>query len=58
MHTKDKAILVAIVYIIIVGIEILTYYFFKNDFILFYGLITLLAFIFTFGSIVVDSDKN
>lgn len=58
MYTKDKAILVAIVYIIIVGIEILTYYFSKNDFIFFYGLITLLAFIFTFGSIVVDSDKN
>lgn len=58
MHTKDKAILVAIVYIIIVGIEILAYYFSKNDFIFFYGLITLLAFIFTFGSIVVDPDKN
>lgn len=48
----DKAILVAIVYIIIAGIEILAYYIYKGDCIYFYGFITLIAFIFTFESML------
>lgn len=52
MHTMGKAILVAIVYIIIAGIELLAYYLSKNDFVFFYGFITLIAFIFTFGSML------
>lgn len=48
----DKAILVAIVYTIIADIEILAYYISKNDSIYFYGFITLVTFIFTFGSML------
>lgn len=48
----DKAILVAIVYTIIADIEILAYYFSKGDCMYFYGFIALIAFIFTFGSML------
>ena len=43
-----KAILVAIVYIIIFAMEILAYYISQADVIFIYGLISLVAFIFTF----------
>ena len=46
----NRAILVAIVYIIVAGIELLAYYLSKSDCIYFYGFITLIAFIFTFAS--------
>lgn len=45
-----KSILVVIVYIILFAMEILVYYISKDSAIYFYGLITLIAFIFTFGS--------
>lgn len=45
-----KSILVVIAYIIIFAMEILVYYISKDSAIYFYGLITLIAFIFTFGS--------
>lgn len=44
-----KSILVAIVYIIIFAMEILVYYISKEGAIYFYGFITLIAFIITFG---------
>lgn len=44
-----KSILVAVVYIIIFAMEILVYYISKENAIFVYGLITLIAFIFTFG---------
>lgn len=43
----NRAILVAIVYIIVAGIELLAYYLSKSDCVYFYGFITLIAFIFT-----------
>lgn len=44
-----KSILVAIVYIIIFAMEILVYHISKEGAIYFYGFITLIAFIITFG---------
>lgn len=44
-----KSILVVIVYIIIFAMEILVYYISKGSVIYFYGLITLIAFIFNFS---------
>ena len=49
-----KSILVVIVYIIIFAMEILVYYISKDSVIYFYGLITLIAFIFTFGSVLFE----
>lgn len=50
-----KSILVAIVYIIIFAMEILVYYLTnREDAIYFYGFITLIAFIFTFGSVLFE----
>ena len=49
-----KSILVVIVYIIIFAMEILVYYISKDSAIYFYGLITLIAFIFTFGSVLFE----
>lgn len=49
-----KSILVVIVYIIIFAMEILVYYISKDSAIYFYGLITLIAFIPTFGSTLYD----
>ena len=46
----NRAILVAIVYIIVAGIELLAYYLSKSDCVYFYGFIALIAFIFTFAS--------
>lgn len=43
-----KSILVAIVYTIVFSLEILAYYISKESAIFIYGLITLIAFIFTF----------
>ena len=54
----DKAILVAIVYIIIAGIELLAYYFSRDGSVFFYGFITLIAFIFTFGSALFYDENN
>ena len=47
-----KSILVAVVYIIIFALEILTYYISQADVIFIYGLISLVAFIFTFAAIL------
>lgn len=47
-----KAILVAVVYIIIFAMEILAYYMFQADVISIYGLISLVAFIFTFAALL------
>ena len=47
-----KSILVAIVYIIIFAMEILTYYISQADVIFIYGLITLIAFIITFLTVL------
>lgn len=47
-----KSILVAIVYIIIFAMEILAYYISKAEAIFLYGLITLIAFIFIFPTIL------
>lgn len=47
-----KSILVAIVYIIIFAMEILAYYISKEGAIFLYGIITLIAFIFTFHAIL------
>lgn len=49
-----KSILVVIVYIIIFAMEILVYYISKDSAIYFYGLITLIAFIFTFDSVLFE----
>lgn len=49
-----KSILVAIVYIIIFALEILAYYISKKDVVFLYGLITLIAFIVTFGATLTD----
>nr|DAT97133.1 MAG TPA: protein of unknown function (DUF3961) [Crassvirales sp.] len=53
-----KPILVVIVYIIIFAIEILVYYISKNDAVYFYGFITLIAFIFTFGSTLFEHNEK
>lgn len=53
----NRAILVAIVYIIVAGVELLAYYLSKNDWLYLYGIITLIAFICTFGSALFDN-KN
>lgn len=45
-----QTIIVAIVYIIVFALEILTYHISKKDGIFLYGLITLIAFIITFGA--------
>ena len=45
-----KSILVAIVYIIIFAMEILVYYISKEGAVYIYGIMTLIAFAFTFGS--------
>ena len=47
-----KSILTAIVYIIIFAMEILAYYISKADAIFLYGIITLIAFIFTFPAVL------
>lgn len=47
-----KAILVAVVYIIIFAMEILAYYITQADVIFIYGILTLVAFIFTFVAIL------
>lgn len=49
-----QTIIVAVVYIIIFCLEIFVYYLFKSDEIYFYGLITLIAFIITFGITLSD----
>lgn len=46
----EQSILVATVYIIIFVLELLAYYISKNDAVFLYGLITLIAFIITFGA--------
>lgn len=53
----NRAILVAIVYIIVAGIELLAYYLSKSDCVYFYGLIILFAFIFTFASALFYSEN-
>lgn len=45
-----QTIVVAIVYIIVFALEILAYLISKKDSIFLYGLITLIAFIITFGA--------
>lgn len=49
-----QTIIVAIVYIILFALEILAYYISKKDVVFFYGLITLIAFIITFGATLTD----
>lgn len=46
----EQSILVATVYIIVFVLELLAYYISKNDAVFLYGLITLIAFIITFGA--------
>ena len=53
----NRAILVAIVYIIVAGVELLAYYLSKNDWLYLYGFITLIAFIFTFASALFYSEN-
>ena len=53
-----KSILVGIVYIIIFAIEILSYYISKESDIFLYGLITLIAFIFTFGTLLLYEERD
>ena len=48
-----KSILVAVVYIIIFAMEILAYYMFQADVIFIYGLMSLVAFAFTFAAILI-----
>lgn len=48
-----RAILVAVVYIIIFAMEILAYYMFQADVIFIYGLMSLVAFVFTFAAILI-----
>ena len=45
-----RPILVAVVYIIIFGMEILVYYISKENAVFVYGIFTLIAFIITFGN--------
>lgn len=49
-----QTIIVAIVYIIVFALEILAYRISKKDDIFLYGLITLIAFIITFGTTLTD----
>ena len=51
-----KSLLVAIVYIIIFAMEILTHYISKESAIFVYGFITLIAFIFTFATTLAHDD--
>ena len=51
----NRAILVAIIYIIITGVELLAYYLSKSDCVYFYGFITLIA--FTFASALFYSEN-
>lgn len=51
-----KSRLTAIVYIIIFSLEILLYYISKEGVIFIYGLITLIAFIFTFATALTCDD--
>ena len=53
-----KSILVGIVYIIIFAMEILTYYISKDSAIFVYGFITLIAFIFTFGILLLYEERD
>lgn len=53
----NRVILVAIIYIIITGVELLAYYLSKSDCVYFYGFITLIAFIFTFASALFYSEN-
>ena len=53
-----KSILVGIVYIIIFVMEILAYYVSKEVAIFLYGLITLIAFIFTFGTLLLYEERD
>lgn len=52
-----KAILTAVVYIIIFAMEILVYCISKESAIYFLGLITLIAFVITFGSALGDEQQ-
>lgn len=49
-----QTIIVAIVYIILFALEILAYYISKKNEVFLYGLITLIAFIITFGTTLTD----
>lgn len=53
-----KSILVAVIYIIVFSLEILAYYISKESAIFVYGIITLFAFIFTFGAALAYDDQN
>ena len=53
-----KSILTAIVYIIIFAMEILAYYISKEGAIFLYGIITLIAFIFTFPAVLVCMESD
>ena len=53
-----KSILVGIVYIIIFAMEILSYYISKEGVIFIYGLITLIAFIFTFATLLLYEERD
>ena len=53
-----KSILVGIVYIIIFAMEILAYYISKEGAIFVYGLITLIAFIFTFAALLLYEEGD
>ena len=48
------SILIAVVYIIIFALEILTYYISNSNMIFIYGFITLIAFVVTFGNSVMQ----
>ena len=51
-----KAILVAVVYIIIFAMEILVYCISKEGAIYYFGLMTLIAFVITFGASLDEND--
>ena len=51
-----KSILVAVVYIIIFAMEILVYWLFKAGAIYYFGLMTLIAFVITFGASLDEDD--
>lgn len=53
-----KSILVGIVYIIIFAMEILAYYISNEGAIFLYGLITLIAFIFTFATLLLYDERD
>ena len=53
-----KSILAGIVYIIIFAMEILAYYISKEGAIFLYGIITLIAFIFTFDTLLLYEERD